>query len=219
MTYIYLSFFLDDRTPLYGGEIGIQINPDRSIENGDTANTKRLSLHNHSGTHIDYPNHFFSKGKQSQDFPADYWIFKKPYLVEIPAKENELLTMSKQALETLPLDIDFLILKTGFGKYREDNKYWSHNPGISPELATSLKDYLPNLRVVGIDTVSITSFQNREEGRKAHRIFLDEKRPVLLVEDMDLSSLKNSPDKIICCPLLVLGVDGAPVNVIAEFYE
>ena len=30
---------------------------------GDTANTKSITLHNHSGTHIDFPNHFIINGK------------------------------------------------------------------------------------------------------------------------------------------------------------
>ena len=61
--YIYLSYFLDDKTPIYGGLKGIEITDNSSIEKGDTANTKTLSFHNHSGTHIDFPNHFIQNGK------------------------------------------------------------------------------------------------------------------------------------------------------------
>ena len=61
--YLYLSYFMDSNTPLYGGEKGINIKPLNQIKKGDSANTKLISFHNHSGTHIDYPNHFINGGK------------------------------------------------------------------------------------------------------------------------------------------------------------
>ena len=61
--YQYLSYFLDDKTPIYGGSSGIDIVKLNDIAKGDTANTKRISFHNHSGTHIDFPNHFLENGK------------------------------------------------------------------------------------------------------------------------------------------------------------
>ena len=57
--HIFLSHFMDIKTPVYGGGQSIKIEDDRSISKGDTANTKKISFNNHSGTHIDFPNHFF----------------------------------------------------------------------------------------------------------------------------------------------------------------
>jgi kynurenine formamidase len=42
------------------------------------------------------------------------------------------------------------------------------------------------------------------------------KNPLLLVEDMDLSSLKKTPRLLICAPLLIENIDGSPVTIIAE---
>ena len=67
-----------------------------------------------------------------------------------------------------------------------------------------------------MDFISITSYQNREIGRLAHRQFLGGKNPLLLVEDMDLSSLKKTPRSLICAPLLIENIDGSPVTIIAE---
>ena len=79
---------MDHTTPLYGGGKGISISLDRSILNGDTANTKQLSFQNHSGTHIDFPNHFFENGKTAENYTADFWIFEKPFLIARKAEEN-----------------------------------------------------------------------------------------------------------------------------------
>ena len=67
-----------------------------------------------------------------------------------------------------------------------------------------------------MDFISLTSYQNREIGREAHKNFLGGNNPILLVEDMDLSKIENTPRKLICVPILVHGLDGSPVTIIAE---
>jgi len=60
MTAQYLSYFLEENTTVYGGAEGtIQFRQIKSIDNGDTSNTQEFRFPGHSGTHIDFPNHFF----------------------------------------------------------------------------------------------------------------------------------------------------------------
>lgn len=213
--HIYLSYFLDKKTPLYGGSTGIEIIKLNDILKGDTANTKKLSLHNHSGTHIDFPNHFIIDGNVSDDYNADFWIFNNPFLIELDVIENEIILLSEEKIKSIPASTDFLIFKTGFFKHRKDEKFWKNNPGIHPDLAKKLKTKCPSLKVLGMDLISLTSYQNRELGRTAHKNFLGENN-ILLVEDMKLDKLTVSPTKIMCFPLMVKGIDGAPVSIIAE---
>tara|TARA_B100001057_G_scaffold296302_1_gene296458 strand:- start:16687 stop:17358 length:672 start_codon:yes stop_codon:yes gene_type:complete len=215
-SYLYLSYFLNDQTPLYGGGNGIDITPINEIDLGDTANTKSICLHNHSGTHIDFPNHFIAEGKTSEQYEASFWIFNCPSLFEYKAKKNQIINFKMDDFKHIPSETDFIIIKTDFGKYRGTELYWKNNPGFSPESAQVLRDQFPQLRVIGMDLISLTSYQNRELGRVAHRHFLGGHRPLLLVEDMDLEKLTKSPKKIICSPLMIDKVDGAPVTVIAE---
>lgn len=207
---------MDQETPLYGGGKGITILPDKSIIKGDSANTKILSFKNHSGTHIDFPNHFFEYGKTSELYSAQNWVFDKPFLIEKSIALNEIICLTKDEINKIPIDTNFLIVKTGFGDFRKDEKYWKYNPGFSPLLASMLRERLPNLRVLGMDFISLTSFQNREIGREAHRNFLGGNNPILLVEDMDLTNLNDNPFSIFCLPLMVNGLDGAPVSIIAS---
>jgi kynurenine formamidase len=67
-----------------------------------------------------------------------------------------------------------------------------------------------------MDFISLTAYQHRELGRTAHRAFLGGGRPILLIEDMDVRQLSSQPKSIICSPILLKGVDGAPVNIIAS---
>ena len=66
-----------------------------------------------------------------------------------------------------------------------------------------------------MDTISLTSFQNREIGRVSHKNFLG-KSDLLIVEDIDVRFLKTQPKKVMCFPLLVKSVDGCPVTIIAQ---
>lgn len=213
--YIYLSYFLNKSTPLYGGSVGIEIIKDRDISAGDSANTKFLKLHNHSGTHIDFPNHFILNGKKSSDYKADFWIFKNPYVLNIPCEENDIIKLNDSQLKNIPRDTDFLILNTGFHKFRQKKIYWNNNPGVDPSVANQLKKQCPNIKILGMDFISLTSFQNREIGRVSHKEFLG-KNNILLVEDMDLNLLDYQPEEIMCLPLMVENIDGCPVTIIAR---
>lgn len=215
MNNIFLSYHLDSNTPIYGGSKGICIDIDRSIENGDSANTKIIKFSNHSGTHIDYPNHFIKNGSTSNFFDANFWQFNKVLLIKVVAEKNEIINLTRDFLTNIPKDIDFLIIKTGFGKLRETEDYWKYNPGISPETGFLLKEMFPNLKIIGFDFISLTSFQNRELGRIAHKTFLGGEKPILIIEDMDLSKIEDSPKSLICLPIMLSEVDGAPVTIIA----
>ncbi len=76
----------------------------------------------------------------SDDYAASFWIFENPFVVKIDAGENEMSNMEEALLESIPTSTDFLIFKTGFGKYRAEEKYWKNNPGLMPELAAKLRE-------------------------------------------------------------------------------
>lgn len=214
--YVYLSYTISETTPLYGGAKALSIARDKAIQNGDSSNTLKLSMPNHSGTHIDFPYHFGEHGKTLNDYPAEFWLFSRPYVLDCPAAEGE--TVLPVALDDIPEGTDFLIIRTGFYKRRAEDVYWHNNPGLSPELAGRLRQRCPHLRVVGMDLISVSGYQNRELGRVAHRAFLIE-HDLLLVEDMDLSTLTSKIHTLVCLPLPLDRADGAPVTIIAEIDE
>ena len=67
-----------------------------------------------------------------------------------------------------------------------------------------------------MDLISVSSYSNRSEGRKAHQAFLKPEigNPILLVEDMKLN-IKGPFSKVIVAPLLIDKADGAPCTVLA----
>ena len=209
MSPTYLSYFLDSETPAYGGKINnIKINLTRSILKGDTSNDQTLELPGHIGTHIDFPFHFSSSGKKCNDYPASFWIFNKVGFLTCNIEEV------KDNLYKLESDIEILILKSGFGSNRDKNLYWSNQPIISANLATVFRKNFPKLRVFGFDMISLTSKLDRIEGKKAHVNFLLNNE-ILILEDMNLEKLFETPNKVIIAPLQIKEASGVPCNVIA----
>ena len=210
---IYLSHYINNETPVYGGQASITIERERDMKRGDNANTTFLSFGNHTGTHIDFPFHFSPEGHTSSDYPADYFVFRNPFLFVTEAEKGQLLSLHRE-LDRIPETTDILLIKTGFEAIRHEPEYWESNPGLDPQLAVILSERCPDLKVIGVDFISISSYQNREIGRKAHQYFLVQKH-ILLIEDMRLSDLQESPREVIVAPLLIEKSDGAPVTVIA----
>jgi len=213
----FLSYFINEQTPLYGGEKAIFFEKRNQIVEGASSNTEYLKFPNHTGTHIDFPKHFSDSGKTINDYLPSFWKFNRVYTIDYPASQKEIL--SHNILEDLqiPEDTEFIIINTGFGKYRNEENYWKNNPGLAPELAGILKARCPNLRVVGFDFISLSSFQNRMLGREAHKEFLI-KNNILIIEDMNLTVIKDKNVKsIIALPLMIEEADGVPVTIIAEY--
>ncbi|MFC1619498.1 cyclase family protein [Candidatus Neomarinimicrobiota bacterium] len=216
---IWLNHPLNEDTPVYGGGEGLGIHSQSSISSGDTANTSRWEFPNHLGTHLDAPYHFFDQGAKLSDYPPDYWIFSQPLLLDVPAGDGHLIT-PEDVTDRLATKPDLLILRTGYERYRQEERYWQRNPGLSSELGFWLRKNYPSVRAVGLDCISITSRLHRETGRAAHQAFLDPEgpgNPIPLIEDMALISASSDLKQIIVAPFPVAEADGGPCTILGLY--
>jgi kynurenine formamidase len=218
---VFLSHSLSNETIGYGGQRLFHAKTVQSISEGQSCNRSEWQLSNHIGTHIDAPFHFSKNGATLDQYEAAFWIFNNPQLCVIPTDASVIIDVGEWC-DRIAMDADLLLLKTGFEKHRNSETYWAHNPGLAPALGAWLRKFRPQIRVVGMDFISLTSYDHRSLGRVAHHSFLHEEnpgRPVLIVEDMHLADLTVSPRKVVIAPILVKSSDGAPVTVIAEVDE
>lgn len=171
-----------------------------------------FEVSNHLGTHLDCPYHFDQQGAKVTDYAADFWFCRKISLVEVP--ETELLIDLEKYKSQIKPESDLVLVKTGFCHKRSEQIYWSANPGISANSAEFLRSHCPAIKFLGMDFISLTSYLNRDEGKKAHQAFLKNKeKPILILEDMDLRGLFNSPREVLISPLRISDADGGPVTV------
>lgn len=216
-----LSYFIDEFVPMYGGKKGFESTVSSSIEKGDTANTSYWQFPNHLGTHIDFPYHFFEEGQTIEDFPLDFWVIngKKVQVLEVQLDNDELLIAPSNIMtKDYNENSEFLMLKTNFYRFRNHDKYWKYNPGISIELVYWMRKKFTNLRLLGVDSISVSSYQHRQVGRKVHKELLDPSNPILPIEDMNLSEVNGySCFRWLCIsPLMVKRMDGCPCTIFAD---
>lgn len=214
---ISLSHIIDSSTQLYGNRGKVILSKTSSIKNGDIANNTSISSTLHLGTHIDFPMHFYKNGQTYNDFSASDWCFDNISIIEISNNDPLIYKEIENKISKINIDTDILLIKTEFEKYRGTEKYWKYNPGLSPKLYTLLTNSFKRLRAIGLNTISISGFQDRLMGRKAHKEFLNPSHPILLIEDMRLKDLdKDSKiSQLIIAPLPVSNSDAAPCNVFA----
>lgn len=218
--WLFLSYPLSPQTPSYGGGHGVVAQPGKQMAAGDSCNTQQWQMSNHIGTHVDAPRHFSAKGLTVDEYPADYWIFDYPWMLDISPVPPEVFIMPERInLGGVPTETDILLLKTGFFEFRGMDEYWQNSPGLSSQVAGVIRNYLPSVRALGLDLISVSSLSHREEGRKAHRAFLDHEKPILLLEDVDLSGVNGGTllKQVVVAPLRVAGADGAPCSIFAKF--
>jgi len=216
--YCFLSHEIKDNMPEYGGE-GLILKHviNKAISKGDSCNIINTELNSHLGTHIDCPRHFFDKAKPFVEYPADFWVFNRPFLLNLNIDEDKII--EKNAFLAVPDNTDIILIKTGFQKFRGHKKYGFNNPGISAEAAVWLRENKPNVRVIGIDFISVSPYQNRKIGREAHKAFLDpngKNKPILILEDMDLEEANNNLSDVWVFPLRVSSWDSSPCTVIGK---
>ena len=220
--WVYLSYPLSVELSAYGNGNRIEINEARSISRGDTSNNSVISLSSHLGTHIDFPLHFSELGKSIDDYNSDFFIFNKVAMISLEnkSKSDKLIIELDEIIEELgevSENIELLILKTGFGAFRDKEQYWQKGFGIGLNIASYLRKRFPFLKAIGFDLISLNSYQHRELGRKSHGEFLVE-NDILIIEDMDLSKIKNNSniELIITSPLRVKGAEAAPLTIFAK---
>lgn len=215
---IFMSHPLDDNTPSYGDRDSLKISPKSKIVNGLGANTSSLFFsNNHMGTHMDTPYHFCENGKKTLEYSAKEFYFSNVGIINHPCTSAKLIKSNDLDLNTIPLNIDFLFINTSFEKYREEKKYIHDNPGLHADLANVLRNKFLNLKGVGFDFISLTSWKFREEGRKSHKSFLCNKRSLLVIEDVSFKHLNTSQiDWTIISPLRTSDGNGGPVTIISK---
>lgn len=215
-----LSHSLNESTPSYGNRDSIIIEANSSISAGDSANSQKWTFTtNHLGTHIDTPKHFDTHGRSLTDFENEFWWFQSVQIVDVPLNEGRLIQV-EDLRSYMKNETEILLIRTGYESFRTKTKYWQDNPGISYHCCAWLRKNYTNLKVIGFDFLSLTSWNFREEGKKAHLALLSNdfcnSGPICIIEDMSLVGVKDAISQLIVAPLFIEGADGGPVTVFAK---
>jgi arylformamidase len=214
-SYINLTHPLSSKTPAYAGGKGIDIKKMKSMCDGDSCNQLHVSMTNHIGTHVDVPAHFVRDGKTITDYATEDWVFNHCSMVDIPSEPGQVINAEALGSFITEYSSDFLIIRTGFERFRSKDVYWKQSPVFHKDLGDYFIANFDNLQAIAFDCISLSSMMNRDMGREAHREILSV--GIRIFEDLKLSGLTSSPNRVSAYPLLLEGADGAQVTIVGEF--
>lgn len=220
---IKLSYNLSEQTPFHSSLPKPKLNQIYHLAQGDACNSFYFTTSNHAGTHVDAPRHFNPNGRTITDYDLDEFVFRRPSVLDVTVRDGELITPDTlaPAVDGAPTQSDFLLVRTGFGKHRPDERrYIDQGPGFGPAAAAYLMLGFPALRAIAMDFASVSSPSHEEAGAEAHRIFLGctsyAERPLLLIEDALIPDDLPDLQRVVLMPWLFDGLDSAPCTLFAE---
>ncbi len=191
---------------VYPGNPEILIEPQQAISQGAGANVSHISLGSHTGTHVDAAKHFFDDGQTVDAIrldrlmgPAILIAFDEPDRVSVGAADLEPHNLSGQKR---------VLIRTRNSRRLRDPEF---DPGYV-FLAPDGAEYLVSIGVelVGVDYLSIEQFHSGHH--RTHRALLE--KNVVIVEGLDLSEPAPGQYELMCLPLRLEGLDGAPARAV-----
>jgi arylformamidase len=197
---------ISERLITYPGSPPTRLLPHDRIADGSPANVTELRFGSHTGTHVDAAHHFIDGGQTVDELPLDVLIGAAEVLriddavTAIGAAELEAAGAGAGAERVLLRTRNSALL--GRREFEKDFAY------ISGDGARFLVGV--GVRLVAIDYLSVEAFDADEP--VAHRTLLQHE--IVVVEGVDLRGVPPGRYELICLPLKVSGIDGAPVRAV-----
>lgn len=190
---------------IYPGNPEIIIQPQQAISAGAGANVSSVSFGSHTGTHVDAVKHFIDDGQTVDQIPLERLI-GPALLLAFP---DDLMSVGAADLERHDLSGHTrVLLRTRNSSFLEGPEFVKDYTYLAPDGA----EYLVSrgIELVGIDYFSIEQFHSGHH--KTHRTLLE--RGVVIVEGLSLSVPGAGAYELICLPLRLAGLDGAPARAV-----
>jgi arylformamidase len=191
---------------IYPGNPVIAIAPQQAISQGAGANVSHVSFGSHTGTHVDAAKHFFDDGQTVDQIPLDKLI-GPAILIDVGPEVNAVGADDLKGHD-LRNHTRVLIRTRNSGFLTTDPKFHPDYTFIAPDGA----EYLSALGVelVGVDYLSIEQFHSGHH--KTHRTLLE--KDIVIVEGLMLGDVKPGEYDLICLPIRLAGLDGAPARAV-----
>jgi arylformamidase len=206
MTRIYdISTPVRNGGVVYPGNPEIRIDPQQAISRGAGANVSSVAFGSHTGTHVDAAKHFFDDGQTVDRIPLDRLV--GPAIVL--AFGDDLMSIGAADLERHEIGSHTrVLLKTRNSSLLGRPEFVKDYTYLAPDGAEYLVQR--GIELVGIDYYSIEQFHSGHH--RTHLALLE--KEIVIVEGLDLSETPPGEYQLICLPLRLVGLDGAPARAI-----
>lgn len=190
---------------VYPGNPEIRIEPQQAIARGAGANVSSISLGSHTGTHVDAAKHFFDNGQTVDRIPLERLIGPAILL----AFDGALMSIGAADLQQHDIgEHTRVLLKTRNSSLLGRDDFVNDYTFLAPDGAEYLVQR--GVELVGIDYYSIEQFHSGHH--RTHLTLLE--KDIVIVEGLDLSEPPPGDYRLICLPLRLAGLDGAPARAV-----
>jgi arylformamidase len=208
--FIDITFPVSEKLPKWPESIGYEASWHLKMEKGATNNLSSIVTDCHFGTHLDAPLHFVKEGKSIDQLDLKKLI-GETHVVAI----RGIKSITAEDLEkVVPRDCKRLLLKTDNQVYWENSfsEFQKDFCSIDESGAKWIVDR--GIELVGIDYLSIQRFY---DGPETHQILLQAE--VIIVESLNLQHVQPGKYELICLPIKLKDLEGAPVRAILKKIE
>jgi arylformamidase len=190
---------------IYPNNPPIEISAASSMKAGASSNASRICFGSHTATHVDAQHHMIDGGWTVDRMKLDVLI-GPALLVRLP---DDVMAITAAHLANVNLEgverILFATRNSGFNREVEFRKDFTY---LAPDAAELLVQR--SIKLVGIDYLSIEQFKSGHH--KTHKTLLG--ADVIIIEGLALAGVPAGRYELICLPLSLPGLDGAPARVV-----
>ena len=191
---------------IYPGNPPIAVTSFSSMARGDSSDVSLISFGSHTATHVDAPSHMEPGGPTLDAVPLSALL--GPAIVVHIADDVRAVGERELRAANLGDHVRVLLRTRNSARFAETNLFETDYTFLAPDGA----DYLVSRSTVcvGIDALSIEQFHSGHH--RTHHALL--RRGIAIIEGLALAAVPAGEYELLCLPLRISGVDGAPARVV-----
>ncbi len=190
---------------IYPGNPAIDITLSSAVAKGATANVSQIVMGSHTATHADASRHFFDDGQPVDEIPLERLIGPARLVV----MGDDVRAVGEKDLRAAKVEgSQRVLIRTRNSRLMKQPEFVPDYTYIAPDGAQYLVDI--GVELVGVDYLSIEQFHSGHH--RTHRTLLG--KNVVIIEGLDLSEPPAGDYQLICLPLRLEGLDGAPARAV-----
>ena len=204
--YIDISVPVSPSSVCWPGSHCVEFSKGKDMARGDAMNDTSIHMSIHTGTHIDAPLHFVANGKSVDQLPIEGFI-GSALVLDLP--EAQVIDAKILNSCNIHAQTDRVLFKTKNTKLLQKSPQ-VFDPGFVALSVDGAKWLVEKgIKLVGIDYLSIQGFH---DGPQVHQILLN--AGIIILEGLDLREVHGGEYELICLPIKLAGIEGAPVRAI-----
>jgi arylformamidase len=172
---------------------------------GASSNSSRISFGSHTATHVDAQHHMIDGGWTVDRMKLDVLI-GPALVVRFP---DDVMSITASHLSVVNLvGVERILFATRNSTFNREREFHTDYTFVAPDAAELLVK--AGVRLVGVDYLSVEQF--RSGHHKTHKTLLG--ADVIIVEGLALDGISPGRYELICLPLSMPGLDGAPARAV-----